>query len=152
MFKCEFNNKQNSESTYSLRNPITIADSAYKICGLHLHLRTPLTFCGIHLVAEPKKSSYNHLLQNPRHNKCAKKFTLQVFFSRNQKKFCQWSPLTFWNKFKGLSMESRNIQTQICAPIHCLVMKVFDLICETYIGTKMNLSHIFLDLCFFHRN
>ena len=118
MFKCEFNNKQNSESTYSLRNPITIADSAYKICGLHLHLRTPLTFCGIHLVAEPKKSSYNHLLQNPRHNKCAKKIYVTGFFFRGiKKKFVSgvhlhfgtslkvylWNPGTYRHKFVRLS-------------------------------------------------
>ena len=35
--------------------------------------------------------------------------------TRNRK----WNPLTFWNKFLDLSLESRNIQTQNCLPIQC---------------------------------
>ena len=80
LFICKFSNKQNSKSTYSLRNPPTIADSAYKICGFHLHLRIPLIFCGIQLE-----------LRNPEHlaifaccrvrglKNVPTKFTLHVF-------------------------------------------------------------------------
>ena len=41
--------------------------------------------------------------------------------TRNPGKFCEWNPLTVWNMFKDLSLESTNIQTQNCAPIQCTV-------------------------------
>ena len=40
---------------------------------------------------------------------------------RNPRKFCKWNPFTFWNMFRYLSLESRNTQTQNCAPIQCTV-------------------------------
>ena len=49
--------------------------------------------------------------------------TKLTFFTRNPRNFCKWNPLTFWNMFKYLSLESRNIQTetQNLAPIQCTV-------------------------------
>ena len=34
---------------FSLQIPLQFADSAYKFCRFHLHLRIPLAFCGIPL-------------------------------------------------------------------------------------------------------
>ena len=42
-------------------------------------------------------------------------------FTQNPLKFCKWNALMFWNMIKDLSLESRNTQTQYCAPIQCTV-------------------------------
>ena len=70
------------------------------ICGFHLHF------------AEPRTTSYVCLLQNPQQNKSADKIYVTSMYTRNPRKSCRWSPLTFWNMFNYLSLESGNIQTQ----------------------------------------
>ena len=91
-----------------LRIPLTFADSTYI-------LRNPLA------VAESRTTSYICLLRNPQQNKCAEKTYFTGICMRNPLKFCLWNPLTFWTIFQNLSLESRNIQTQICAPTQCTV-------------------------------
>ena len=54
-------------------------------------------------------------------NKCAYKTYVTGICMRNPLKIFLWNPLTFWNIFQDLSLESRNIQTQNCAPIQCKV-------------------------------
>ena len=139
MFICKFTNKQNSESTYSLRIALTFADFAYILriplifCGIHLQFADSTCICGFHLhfadsnyilrnpltVAESKTTSCICLLQNPQQNKCADKIYVTGICMRNPLKLCIWKPLTFWNTFGDLSLESKNIQTQNCAPIQC---------------------------------
>ena len=70
-----------------IRNPLTV-------CGIRLHLRIPLKFCGI------QTTSYIRLLRKPRHNKCADKSYVTLICTRNPQKFCKWNPFTFWNMFK----------------------------------------------------
>ena len=70
---------------------------------------------------ESRTTSYISLLRNPRCNKFADKIYVTGICTRNPRKFCKWKPLTFWNTFKGLSMKSRNIQTQNCAPVQYTV-------------------------------
>ena len=95
-------------SSYNLRNPLTFAESAYKVCGFHLDLRYPLTnrlvFFGIYLlyilqnpltVAESRTTSYIRFLRNPQQNKCAVKLNATGVFTRNPQTICKWSPLTF---------------------------------------------------------
>ena len=78
--------EQSSESTYSLRNPLTFADSAYI-------LRNPPK------VAESRTTSYICLLRNPQKNKGADKIYVTSICMRNPLEFCLWNPLTFWNIF-----------------------------------------------------
>ena len=108
MFICKFSNKQISEFLYSLRIPLTFADSTYILRNL---LK----------VAESRTTSYICLLRNPQQIKCADKIYVTSIFTRNPSKSCKWNPLTFWNMFKYLSLESRNKQKQKCAPIQCTV-------------------------------
>ena len=115
------------------------------VCSdFHLYLRIPHTFCGFHLhfakpltVAESRTTSYICLLQNPQQHNCADKTYVTATCTRNPEHFCKWNPFTFWNMFKDLSLESRNIHpgnclqlrrsrlaqafTQNCAPIQCTV-------------------------------
>ena len=91
-----------------LRIPLTIVDSTYIF-------QNPLT------VAESRTTSYICLLRNPQQNKCADKINVTSICTRNPRKFCKWNPHTFWNMFKYLSLESRNIQIQNFAPIQCTV-------------------------------
>ena len=93
--------------------------NSFKVCGFHLQfLRIPFTFAD---------STYN--LRNPltvpesstTSYKYASKIYVTSICTRNPRKSCKWNPLTFWKMFKYLSLESRNIQTQTCAPIQCLV-------------------------------
>ena len=74
-----------------------------------------------HTVAESRTTSYIYLLRHPQQNKCADKIYVTGFCTRNPRNFCRWNPLTFWNMFKDLSLESRNIQTQNCAPMQCTI-------------------------------
>ena len=80
--------------------PTKFADSTYV-------LRNPRT------VSESRTASNICLLRKPQQNKCADKIYVTGICTRN--------PLKFWNIFKDLSLESRNIQTQNCAPIQCTV-------------------------------
>ena len=91
-----------------LRIPPTFADSTFI-------LRNPLTF------AESKTTSYFCLLRNPQQINSADKIYVTSICTRNLRKSCKWSSLTFWNLVKYLSLESRNIQTQVFAPIQCTV-------------------------------
>ena len=107
--------KQISGFLYSLRFrlqllqiPLSFADSTYFV-------RNPVT------VAESRTTSYISLLRNPQQNKCANKIYVTGICTQNPLKFFKWNPLTFWNIFKDLSLESRDIQTQNCAPIQCTV-------------------------------
>ena len=61
------------------------------------------------------------LLQNPQQNQCADKTYRTIISTRIPQKFCKWNPLTFGNLFEDFSLESRNLQTQNCAPIQCTV-------------------------------
>ena len=115
MFICKFSNKQKCGihlqfgfRIQTLRIPLTFADSTYI-------LRNPLT------VAESRTTSNICLLRNPQQNKCADKIYVTGICMRNPLKFCLSNPLTFWNIFEDLSLESGNIQTQNCAPIQCTV-------------------------------
>ena len=110
-----------SEFLYSLRNPLTFADSGYKFCKFHLHLRIPVTFCESTYMCGIQITSYICLLGNPQQIKCADKICVTSICTRNPRKSCKWNPLTFWNLFKYLSPESRNTMTQNCAPIQCTV-------------------------------
>ena len=85
------------------------------VCEFHLSLRNSLT------VAESRTTSHIYLLRHPQQNKCADKFYATGFCTRNPRNFCRWNPLTFWNMFKDLSLESRNIQTQNCTPMQCTI-------------------------------
>ena len=67
-----------------LRIPLTFADSTYI-------LRNPLT------VAESRTTSYICLLRNPQQIKCADKNYVTSICTRNPRKSCKWNPLTFWN-------------------------------------------------------
>ena len=87
-----------------LRISLTFADSTYI-------LRNTLT------VAESRTTSYICLLRNPQQIKCAHKIYVTSICTRNPRKSCKWNPLTVWNVFKYLFLESRNIQTQNCVPI-----------------------------------
>ena len=51
----------------------------------------------------------------------AKKNLRCRYLCEEPRKFCTWNPLTFWNMFKDLSPESRDLQIPNCAPIHCTV-------------------------------
>ena len=71
-----------------------------------MHLRIPLTFCGILLtVAESRTTGYIRLLRNPRHNNPADKFTLQLLVRGIHGKFASGIHLhfrtclkiSFWN-------------------------------------------------------
>ena len=79
--------QQSSETTYSLRNPLTFADSA-------CILRNPLT------VAETITTCYICLLQNPQQNKCTEKIYVRGICKRNPLKFCLENPLLFETYFK----------------------------------------------------
>ena len=91
-----------------VRIPIIFADSTYI-------LRNPLT------VAESRTTSYNCLLRNPQQIKCADKIYVTSIYTRNPRKSCKWKPLTVWSMFKYLSLETRNKQTQNFAPIQCTI-------------------------------
>ena len=99
-----------------------IPKTLYRSSSLqNLHLRIPLG------VAESRTTSYICLLRNPQQVNCADKNYIASICTRNPREYCKWNPLTFWNMFKYLSLESRNIQTQNCAPIQCtngLVMRL----------------------------
>ena len=113
---CKFSKKRNSESTYSSRNRLTFADSAYKFsefhlqCEFRLHFVESLYSCKLFsLVAEFATQQM-----------CQQKYAT-CFCTRNPRKLCQWSSITFWNTFKDFFMESNDKQTQNCAPIQCTV-------------------------------
>ena len=103
--------------------------------GIHLHLRIPLTnfaestyiadstyfLQNLLTVAESRTTSFVCSLRNLQQNKCADKFFVTGICTRNPLKCCLWKPLRFWNVFKDLSLESRNIKTQNCASIQCNV-------------------------------
>ena len=78
-------------------------------------MRNPLTF------AESGTTTYLRSLQNPQQNQCDDKIYAGGICTRIPLKFCKWNPLPFWNIIKDLSLESRNMQTQNCAPIQCTV-------------------------------
>ena len=88
------------------------------VCGFHLLLRIPLTFRGLDLhlrcsltAAESRTTRYNCWLRNPQQNKCADKIYVTGICTRNPRNFCKLNLLTFWNMFKGFSLESRTLQT-----------------------------------------
>ena len=83
-----------------LRIPLRFADSIYI-------LRNPLT------VAESRTTSYLCLLRNPQQIKSADTIYVTSICTRNPRKSFKWNPLAFWNMFKCLSLESRNMQTKI---------------------------------------
>ena len=91
-----------------MRIPLTFADSTYT-------LRNSPT------AAKSRTTSCICLGRNPQKIKGADKFYVTVICTRNPRNSCKWNPLTFWNMFKYLSLESRNIQAQNCAPIQCTV-------------------------------
>ena len=108
-FNCSYaSSEKNSESSYSLRNPLTFADSFYILWN-------PIT------VTESITTSYIRLLRNPQCNKCADKIYVTGICTRNPLKFCKWNRLTIWQMFKGLSLEPGNTQTQNWAPIQWTV-------------------------------
>ena len=72
-----------------------------------MDLRKVLTF------AETGSTTFIRSLRNPQQNQCADKIYVTGICTRNS--------FTFWNMLKDLSLESRNIQTQNCAPIQCTV-------------------------------
>ena len=102
------------ESANCKRNPQIVCGIRINL-RIHLHLRNPLTF------AESGTTTYIFALQNPQQNQCADKIYVTGICTRNPLQFCKWNPLTFWNIFYDMSLESRNIQTQNCAPIQCIV-------------------------------
>ena len=75
----------------------TVFAESRTVCGIHKQM--------IQLAIFAKR--------NQQQNKCADKIYVTGI--------CLWNPLTFGNIFKDLSRESRNIQTQNCAPIQCTV-------------------------------
>ena len=72
---------------------------------------------------EPATTTYIRSLLKPQQNQCADKICVTAVCTRNPLKFCMWNPLIFWNMIKDLSLDSRNIQTQNCAPIQCKVWR-----------------------------
>ena len=82
-FNCSYASSvinKNAESTYNLRNPPTFADFAYKFCEFHLHLRIPLTFCGIHLqLRNPEQLAIFACCGIRSKTNIPKKFRLQVY-------------------------------------------------------------------------
>ena len=82
-FNCSYSSSvinKNAESTYNLRNPLAFADSAYKLCGFHLHLRIPLKFCGIHLqLRNPEQLAIFACCEICSKTNVPTKFTLQVY-------------------------------------------------------------------------
>ena len=101
----------NSASAYA-NSVINKFLNSSTVCGFRLQiLRISLT------VAESRTTSYICLLRNPQQIKCAHKIYVTSICTRNPRKSCKWNPLTVWNVFKYLFLESRNIQTQNCVPI-----------------------------------
>ena len=91
----------NSASAYA-SSVINKFLNSFTICGFRLQiLRIALTF-----------SDSNYILRNPQQIKCADKIYVTSICTRNTRKCCTWNPLTFWNMFNYLSLESRNKQTQ----------------------------------------
>ena len=111
-----FNCSYASPVINKIRNPLTV-------CGFHLHLRIPPTFCEIHLqLWSPEQLAIFACSGNRDTANVPTKFNCTL----NSRKFCFWNPHTFWNMFKDFFLESRNIQTKFCAyPGHnfCLVMR-----------------------------
>ena len=118
LFICKFSNRQNSESTYILRNPLTFAGSACKFCGLYLHLRFPLTFCWIQLqLLHPGQLAIFACCGVPDTTNVPKKLTLQKFVRGIHGslvsgihwhfglylKVCLWNPGTYRHKISRLS-------------------------------------------------
>ena len=98
-----------SESTYSLRNPLTTALSAYI-------LRNPLTF------SESKTTSYTHwLVADSATQQMWRQILRYTHMYAETRKFCKRNQLTFWNVFQDNFLDSRNIQIQNCSPIQCTV-------------------------------
>ena len=109
---------KNSEPTYSLRKQLTFADSAYKFCEFHLHLRTLLTFCGIHLqLLNPEKLAIFACCGICGTTNMPTKFTLQVFVRGIHGSFVSGIHLHFETCLRVF----RNIQTQNCAPVQCRI-------------------------------
>ena len=105
----------NGIRSFWARIPLKFADSTYI-------LRIPLTFCGIHSqLRNPEQLAIFACCGIRTKTNVATKFTLQVLVRGIPEKFCKRKPLTFWNMFKDLSLESRSIQTQNGAPIQCTV-------------------------------
>ena len=109
---------KNAESTYNLRNPLTFADSAYKFCGFHLHLRIPLKFCGIHLqLRNPEQLAIFACCGIRNKTNVPTKFTLQAYGCGIHWNFvcgihlhfgtyfktCLWNPGTYRHKTVLLS-------------------------------------------------
>ena len=107
MSACKFSRKRNSESTYSSRNPLTFADSAYKLsefhlqCGFHLHFVESTYSCRL----------YSLVAKFATQQMCRKKM-LHVIVRGIQGSFVSGVQLLF---------ETRDKQTQNCAPIRCTV-------------------------------
>ena len=91
-----FNCSYASSVIDKIQNPLTFADSAYKYCRFHLHLRIPLTFCGIHLQLQNSKQLATFACCGIRGTtNVPTKFTLQVIVRGIHGSFV--SGLTFWN-------------------------------------------------------
>ena len=137
LFICKFSNKQKcgihlqfAETTYNLRNPLAFADSAYKFCGFNVHLRIPLTICGIHLqLRNPDKLAIFACCGIRKKNKGADKTYATGICMRNPLKFCLWNPLTFWNIFKTCLWNPETYRHKIVLPSNAqfgLVMALSD--------------------------
>ena len=108
--------------------------------GFYLKLGIPLTF------SESRTTTYIRSLRNSQQYKSADKVCSTGICTRNPQKLCIWNPLTFWNMFKVLFLESRKIKTQNCAPIQCTVwprnaVKAFRKLNKT---TRACIFHLFL--------
>ena len=105
--------KKFSEILYSLRNPLTFADSTYI-------LRNPLTFADSTYILRRNPLTVAESRIRAIFPCCRIRNKINVpnvtnIYTRNRRKSCKGNPLTFWNMFKYLCLESRNIQTQNCA-------------------------------------
>ena len=89
---------KNAEYTYDKRNPLTLADSAYKFCGFHLHF------------AESKTTSYRYM------------YVTGIL--RYRYMYAESTEILFVESTYILEHILRlvsGIQTQNCALIHCTV-------------------------------
>ena len=101
-----------------LQIPLPFAEFAY-ICGFFLDLRKPLIFVNSFISVESRTISSVRLWWKPRQNKCSDKIYVNGI--------CTWNPrnsFAFWNLFKHLSLEFRNIQTPSCGRTQWTVLPV----------------------------
>ena len=104
-FNCSYASSvtnKNAESTYNLRNPLTV-------CGIHLQ------FCGIQ-----SNSLYLLVAESATKQVCRQNLSYRYMYAESTEILFVESTYIL-EYILDLSLESMDIQTQNCAPIQCIV-------------------------------